>query len=175
MKIGSLSHPFTPWQLSKLQKEHERHYYTDASGYMVERVKMPPRKITVVSVPPHCARLRRTRRTTRSSAKSGDSNAAPEPEPERTLLSLKLYDQAALADLLAVSKKTLQNIYSVAPHTLPKAISIPGARGPRWTPAVVTEWLQNRPQHTPRPIPQPAKKRVGRPRIALAGKAGVQS
>ncbi len=170
MSLGT----FTPWQLHKLQNEHDRnYYYTD--GYMVERVKMPPQKFTVVPVPPHCARLRRTRRTTRSSAKSGDSNADPEPEPERALLSLNLYDQAALADFLAVSKKTLQNIYSVAPHTLPKAIAIPGARGPRWTPAAVAEWLQNRPQHTQKTIPVAPKRKVGRPRIALiAGKGGAK-
>lgn len=172
MSLGT----FTPWQLHKLQKEHDRNYYY-ADGYIVERVKIPPQKFAVVSVvPPHCcASRRRTRRTTRSSAKSGDSNADPEPEPERTLLSLNLYDQAALADLLAVSKKTLQNIYSVAPHSLPKAISIPGARGPRWAPQAVQEWLESRPQHTPKPaIPVVGKRKAGRPRIALRSVGGAK-
>ena len=117
-------------------------------------------------------RTRQRGAQTRSQAKSGDSNA-DDPEPERPRLNLNLYDQAALAAILCISKKTLQNQYSVAPHTLPPAISIPGARGPRWTPQSVQEWLSNRPRHTPKPIPQPAKKKVGRPRIALVKQGGA--
>ena len=110
---------------------------------------------------------------TRSSASSGDSNDA-DPEPPRgTLLSLNLYDQAALADLLTISKKTLQNLYSSAPHSLPVAISVPGARGPRWTPAAVAEWLSSRPRHTSTPAPVAPKRKVGRPRIAQAVKGGA--
>ena len=113
---------------------------------------------------------RRTRhqrgQATRSQAASGDSPPAdPEPERPRNLL-----DQQALADLLCISKKTLQNIYSSTPWLLPPSIQIPGARGPRWTPAAVAEWLEQRPQHTSAPIPAAPKRRAGRPRIALAGK-----
>ncbi|MHB9043088.1 hypothetical protein [Acidithiobacillus sp.] len=119
----------------------------------------------------------RTRRTTRSSAKSGDSNDDAEPEPERPLLSPNLYNEATLADLLAISKKSVQNIYSKSPWLLPSAISIPGARGPRWTQAAIEEWLNSRPRHAPKPTPVVAPKRkVGRPRIALAvaGKGGAK-
>ena len=115
--------------------------------------------------------------SSRSSVASGDGNSDDvDPEPERrSQPSLTLYDQASLADLLCINKKTLQNQYSVAPHTLPKAISIPGARGPRWTPKSVQEWLSERPQHTSKSAPVAPRKRVGRPRIALvAGKGGAQ-
>lgn len=115
---------------------------------------------------------RRTRQRgaqTRSSASSGDGNSDnSDGEPPRLL------DQAALASILSISKKTLQNQYSVAPHTLPPAIAIPGARGPRWTPQAVQEWLEQRPKHTPKPVPVAPKRKVGRPRLALAIK-GVQS
>lgn len=109
----------------------------------------------------------------RSSAKSGDGNSDSDPEPERHLPNY-LYDQATLAGLLAISKKTLQNLYSKTPWELPAAILIPGARGPRWTHQAVQTWLSDRPQHTQKTPPQPAKKKVGRPRIALAqGKGGA--
>ena len=115
----------------------------------------------------------RTRRTTRSSAKSGDSNDDAEPEPERPLLSPNLYNEASLADLLIISKKSVQNIYSKSPWLLPLAISIPGARGPRWTPESVQEWLSARPKHTSKLVPVAPKKKVGRPRIAHAVKGGA--
>lgn len=125
----------------------------------------------------YCVPARRTRTTPRrirqrgkeirSSVASGDSNSDPDRHRQ-------LYDQAALANLLCISKKTLQNQYSVAPHTLPPAISIPGARGPRWTLQAIQDWLDARPQHTPKPVPvAPPSRKVGRPRIAFAGKGGV--
>ena len=135
-------------------------------------------KINLEAVLVHAPKTASTRQSkrnggegTRSSAASGDSNSE-DPDPERPRLAHQLYDQASLADLLCISKKTLQNQYSVAPHTLPKAISIPGARGPRWTPKSVQEWLESRLQHTLKPAPQPTKRtkrKVGRPRIAQAG------
>ena len=141
---------------------------TDFSARRLQRLSTSIKKSSCRSAP------RRTSRAVRSSAKSGDSNAEPEPEPERPLLlGLNLYDQAALADLLCIARKTLQNIYSVAPHSLPKAIQVPGARGPRWTPQAVHDWLQNRQQHTPKPVPVAPRKKVGRPRIALTGKGGA--
>ena len=162
----------TPWQLHKLQKEHDRQYYTDDAGYLTERVKIPPRKFTVVSVQHCCASRRRTQKRRgaegKKQAAAGDGNS--EGEPPRPLPFL---DQAALADLLCISKKTLQNQYSVAPYTLPRAIQIPGARGPRWTPHSVQEWLAARPNHTPKPVPVAPKRKAGRPRIALAGKGGA--
>lgn len=115
---------------------------------------------------------RRTRHTTRSSAKSGDSNT-DDAEPDRPLLCGYLYTEQTLADLLCISKKTLQNLYSKTPWLLPVAIQIPGARGPRWTPQAVQEWLAERPQHTPKPAPVAPRRKAGRPRIALAGKGGA--
>lgn len=116
-------------------------------------------------------RARQRGSATRSSSASGDSNADSDGdgEPPRP----QLLDQATLADFLGISKKTLQNQYSVAPYTLPPAIQIPGARGPRWTHAAIQEWLAERPQHTPKSIPVAPKRKVGRPRSALAGKGGA--
>ncbi|OCB03422.1 hypothetical protein BBC27_08120 [Acidithiobacillus ferrivorans] len=141
---------------------------TDGSARRLQRITTSVKKSSSRAAP------RRTRQATRSSAKSGDSNtddAEPEPEPERT--PLQLYDQAALADLLCISKKSVQNICSKTPWLLPAAIQIPGARGPRWTPESVQEWLQNRPQHTSKPLPVAPKRKVGRPRIALAVQGGA--
>lgn len=110
---------------------------------------------------------------TRSNVKSGDGNDA-DGEPPRPGLA----DAAALANLLCVSKKTIQNIYSRTPHLLPKAISIPGARGPRWTSQAIEEWLATRPQHTSKSVPVAPKRSAGRPRIAIAlavaGKGGAR-
>jgi len=82
-----------------------------------------------------------------------------------------IYDQSALAGLLKVSKKTLQNIYSSAPNSLPQSIRIPGARGPRWTASAVQEWLDKRPAHVSMQpqVAQKQKKKAGRPRIAAGG------
>lgn len=108
----------------------------------------------------------------RSSAASGDSNADdPDPEPEQKKQHhLQLFDQKSLAALLGISKKTLQNWYSVSPYTLPEAIQIPHARGPRWTQKAVEKWLNNRPRHTQKtqPVAPVKSKKRGRPRIAQA-------
>ncbi|MHB1644467.1 MAG: hypothetical protein ACYCS8_17755 [Acidithiobacillus sp.] len=112
----------------------------------------------------HCARRTQKRRGAdgKRQATAGDSNDS-DPEPPRPG---GLADAAALANQFCVSKKTIQNIYSRTPHLLPKAISIPGARGPRWTQAAIDEWLQNRPKHTPKPVVAAPRRKVGRPRIA---------
>ena len=110
----------------------------------------------------------------RSSAASGDGNsdsAEPDPDPERS--PLQLFDASSLADLFCISKKTIQNQYSRTPWLLPPAICIPGARGPRWTASAVQAWLENRPQHSAKPAPQPAKNKVGRPRIAPVKQGGA--
>jgi len=126
----------------------------------------------------------------RSSAASGDGNSSddsdssddPDSDPARPLRPhhpLQLLDQQTFATLLCVSTKTLQNWYSASPHSLPPAIQIPGARGPRWTAQAVQNWLDSRPAHTAKPSPAVAKqkRRVGRPRIAatlaLVGKGGA--
>ncbi|OCX69562.1 hypothetical protein A6M27_07655 [Acidithiobacillus thiooxidans] len=105
----------------------------------------------------------------RSSAASGDGNSDSDdadPEPERNPQHpLYLFDQQSLADLLCISKKTLQNTYSNTPHDLPVAIQIPHARGPRWTIEAVQDWLANRPKHTQKIAPIPQKRKAGRPRI----------
>jgi predicted DNA-binding transcriptional regulator AlpA len=150
-------------------------------AYCYEQKMLARHRVTQLSVVQNTRTPRRTRQATRSSAKSGDSNtddAEPEPEPERPLLQSYLKNQRLLkeqdlADFLGISKKSVQNIYSATPWLLPPAIQIPGARGPRWTPQAVQDWLQNRPQHTPKPIPVAPKRKAGRPRIALAGKGGA--
>lgn len=111
---------------------------------------------------------------TRSSVSSGDGNSDnSDPEPARPLL--QLFDEPSLADLLCISKKSVQNLYSATPWLLPQAISIPGARGPRWTPAAIAAWLSERPAHSSTPAPAKTKGKVGRPRIAFAKQAGVRS
>lgn len=107
---------------------------------------------------------------TRSSAASGDGNSDDsDPELERkNQHSLYLFDQQSLADLLCISKKTLQNAYSNAPHELPVAIQIPHARGPRWTQKAVEKWLDERHRHTQKKTPVAPKRKLGRPRIAAA-------
>lgn len=137
------------------------------------------RIVTSIKKSTHKAAPRRTRQrgaSSRSTAKSGDSNSSSDdPEPERNQANqAQLYDQSALADLLKISKKTLQNLYSRTPHLLPPTIQIPGARGPRWTPQSVQEWLEQRPTHTTKTVPVAPARKVGRPRIAaVAGKGGV--
>ena len=126
-----------------------------------------------VSAVVHAARRTQARRRhgegSRSSAASGDGNSDPEPDPERSPRSpLQLFDASSLADLFCISKKTIQNQYSRTPWLLPPAISIHGARGPRWTASAVQAWLENRPQHNATPAPQANARKVGRPRIALA-------
>lgn len=97
---------------------------------------------------------------------SGDPDGGDGEPPRNSLYPLQLLDEQTLAGLLKVSKKSLQNQYSKAPWTLPSAIHIPGARGPRWTPNAVQKWLEDRPQHTTKTVPVAQKKRVGRPRLA---------
>ena len=161
----------------RLDKEFYRDFYYDEDLNLCERqrghgvdIAVAPRRVAPAP--------RRARRgsASRSSAKSGDSNDS-DPDPERRLPPFQLYqlyDQAALASILCISKKTLQNLHSSAPWLLPPAVRIPGARGPRWTMESVQTWLDSRPAHTPKPAPQPKpQKKVGRPRIALVGKGGT--
>ncbi len=102
---------------------------------------------------------------------------------------LRLLDYERLAEVLCVSVKTLQNRYSRSPFDLPKAIHVPGARGPRWTVQDVQDWMNGRPTHIHEvaamearraaPVKRkasgaagkiaaavPVKRGVGRPRIA---------
>lgn len=138
----------------------------DRRDAMKANPRATPARVTTV---PRAAPRRRHAAGVRSSAASGDSgDGNSEPEPDRPFLT-----QASLAALLCISKKTLQNLYSRTPHSLPVAIQIPGTRGPRWTPQAVQEWLDSRPQHTPKPIPVAPKKKAGRPRIAQAVKGGA--
>ncbi|MBW9248891.1 MAG: hypothetical protein GJU72_07445 [Acidithiobacillus ferriphilus] len=129
-------------------------------------------KAKVVRMAPRAPHARRGGEGSRSSAASGDGNSdSADPERRQPLQTL---DQAALATLLILSKKSVQNIYSKTPWLLPQAISVPGARGPRWTQEAVQEWLEQRPRHTAKPAPKAAnKKKVGRPRIALVKQGGA--
>lgn len=147
----------------------------DRRDAMKANLKATPVRITVA---PRAAPRRRHAAGVRSNAASGDSNSNSDdsdPDLERSLLTAQLLNQASFADLLCVSKKTLQNLYSKTPWLLPVAIFIPGARGPRWTHKAVQEWLEQRPQHTPKPKPVSPGRTVGRPRIAALRSAGSAS
>lgn len=164
------------WE-SKLNRELNKQFYTDENGYWVEREKHAQSQLSVVTTaaPRRTTQRKQRGASGRSSAASGDGNDSdPDSDPERRHQSLQLFDQASLADLLCISKKTLQNQYSVAPHTLPAAITIPGARGPRWTPQAIQQWLNERPAHASKTAPVSAKKnKVGRPRLALRSARGA--
>lgn len=54
----------------------------------------------------------------------GEGDGDSDPDPDRRAVPLVL-DQQGLANLLLLSKKTVQNIASVAPHKLPKATYLP--------------------------------------------------
>lgn len=156
-----------------LQKNFDKQCFTDSDGYLVKRTRNM-RKSNAAPTQPHrsAPRHRRQREGMRSSVASGDGNnnePEPEPDPER---HFRLLTQADLADLLSISTKTLQNVYSRTPHLLPLAVVVPGARGPRWTTDAVQAWLDSRPAHTSKPAPAPLQRKVGRPRIALAAVKG---
>lgn len=105
-----------------------------------------------------------------SGSGSGDDGDGGDGEPPRPHHPLVL-DYEDLSKLLKVAIGTLKNRYSRDPSSLPPAILIPGCRGPRWLLATVLRWLE---AHEAMPPANPApKRRVGRPRIALAGKGGV--
>ena len=186
MKFQAFGTKKTPAQLYQDRKDRESAIRSDKKHGIISNMQMwladldyeaahpKPQinKAKVVRMAPRAPR--RHGEGSRSSAASGDGNSDPDPDPERRQPSLCLYDQASLADLLQISKKSVQNIFSKTPWLLPLGIQIPGARGPRWTPQAVQLWLENRPAHTAKPIPQAAsKKKVGRPRIALVKQGGA--
>ena len=180
---SALRFPLTPSELYAQRKERESDDRFDKKHGVINNMrqhlaeldfaearkanhpKPTPARVTTVHRTP---RARRHGEGSRSSAASGDGNSDPEPDPERRAQPLSLHDQASLADLLKISKKSVQNILSKTPWLLPPAIQIPGARGPRWTPQAVQAWLADRPAHTVKPAPKAASRKVGRPRIALA-------
>ena len=168
------------YHINKREREFQRAYYWDDDMGFVERerkrVVQQQYKNRNTTAPRRTGHLQREEGS-RSSAKSGDGNKSdPEPEPERCNQQYQLYNQQTLADLLGISKKTLQNRYSLAPYTLPAAIAVPGARGPRWTYQSIHDWLTNQPRHTTQTAPVAPKRKAGRPRIVSAvAKAGVQS
>ena len=187
MKIQASGAPKTPSQLARGRKDRESATRADKKHGIINNMQMwladmdwkeahqKPliNKAKVVRMAPRTPRARRGGEGSRSSAASGDGNSSDDPDPERRLQPLQTLDQATLATLLILSKKSVQNIYSKTPHLLPPAIQIPGARGPRWTPQAVQLWLENRPAHTVKPAPKAASRKVGRPRIALAVQGGV--
>ncbi|MBE7567816.1 hypothetical protein [Acidithiobacillus sp. HP-11] len=164
---------------ARLQHEFDKDFYYD-DGYLVERTRVIPLKKVIRTTAPAPRKTGHKQRAegSRSSAASGDGNSEPEPEPERNPQQhpLQLLDQSSLADLLCISKKTLQNTYSNTPHELPESIQIPHARGPRWTIQAVQAWLNSRPKHTQKLAPVAPKRKAGRPRIAaaMAAKGGAK-
>lgn len=169
------------WAAKRDRQFHKDFQYDIALGWITRDRATVVRIANHRTAPATASRTGHRQRSegARSSAASGDGNGnsddSAEPDPERRTQPSQLYDQASLADFLGISKKTLQNLYSEAPHSLPQAIAIPGARGPRWTAAAVQTWLNDRPRHTSKPAPTAAKRKAGRPRIALAVAKGVQS
>ena len=162
-----------PFDQSERERRHLSmfYYFAQIDRRSLEKSKLHARPISAAPRVGH--KRRRAEEGTRSSASSGDSNGdSDDSNPERCL---QTYDQAQFASLLCISKKTIQNLYSKSPHLLPQAIRIPGARGPRWTQQAIHEWLNNRPEHSPKPVPGVRKRKVGRPRIAtaLGGKGGA--
>lgn len=158
-----------------LQKTFDKQYFTDSDGYLVERTRNMRNSTVVTHRSAPTPRGIRKQAGSRSSAASGDGNgngdSDPDPDPER---HFRLLNQDSLADILSVSKKTLQNLFSSKPHLLPKAIQIPCARGPRWTQTAVQAWLDSRPAYTTTPVQTPTRRKVGRPRIAPAVKWGAK-
>lgn len=180
----------TPRELSAQRKEREGYERMDKKHGVITNMRQhlaemdfaEARKASPKPTPARVTTIHRTQARrrhgegSRSSAASGDGNSDPEPDPARPLLTAQLFNQASLATLLCVSKKTIQNLYSRTPWLLPPAIQIPCARGPRWTPQAVQAWLENRPLHSAQPaLKTAANRKVGRPRIALSAVAGVQS
>ena len=157
-----------------LQKTFDKQYFTDSDGYLVERTRSMRSKSQNAAQTQHRGAPRTRRQAgSRSSAASGDGN--DDGEPPRSHQPLQLLNQNDLADILSISKKTLQNTFSRTPHLLPKAIQIPGARGPRWTAQAVQLWIDARPAYTTKPAPGPTQRKVGRPRTAFAaGKGGAK-
>jgi hypothetical protein len=175
VKHGVVNSYKRKYREDKLTREFYKDCYYDSDGYMHERERATVVRIATHRSTPTAPRTGHRARSegARSSAASGDGNSSDDSEPERRQPSLPLYDQASLAALLRISKKSVQNIYSSTPHLLPAAIQIPGARGPRWTAQAVQTWLSERPRHTSKPAPVAPKKKAGRPRIALAVKGGA--
>ena len=180
--------PLTPRELSAQRKERAARDRADKKHGIINNIHQwladmdwkdahPKPMIIrnkVVRMAPRTPRARRGGEGSRSSAASGDGNPdSDDPDPERRQASLSLLDQAALAALLILSKKSVQNIYSRTRWLLPTAIQIPGARGPRWTVQSVQAWLADRPLHSAKPAPTASKNKVGRPRIALVKQGGA--
>ncbi|MDA8246952.1 hypothetical protein [Acidithiobacillus sp.] len=189
MKIQAFGVSKTPAQLYQDRKDRESAIRSDKKYGIVKMIQwvkeqdwkdahpkpMIIRNKKVVRMAPRTPRARRNGEGSRSSAASGDGNSdSDDSDPERRAQPLSLHDQASLAGLLKISKKSVQNVFSKTPWLLPVAISIPGARGPRWTPQAVQAWLNDRPAHTVKPALQAAaRNKVGRPRIALAVQGGA--
>ena len=153
--------PSYPGDEAQLDREFYKDFYFDADGYQCDRI--PTRSAR----PMMAVRRPTTRRARRSSCATSGGKKSSDPDPDR---HIQLFDTSALADLLCISQKTLQNLYSKSPCGLPPAIHIPGARGPRWTLSAIRAWLDARPAHTSAPPtrPNPQKRPVGRPRIAFS-------
>ena len=189
MKIQAIGAPKTPAQLYRDRKDREsdirsnkKHGVINNTRQWLEELDLAEaRKANPKPTPARVVAIHRTPRArrqgegSRSSAASGDGNSSDDPDPERRAQPPLLHDQASLADLLKISKKSVQNIYSRTPWLLPAAIAIPGARGPRWTISAVQTWFADRPAHSAKPAaPQlTQKKKVGRPRIALVKQGGA--
>ena len=89
----------------------------------------------------------------------GDGGGEP-PEPPPFLFPTDILSGADLADRWGIALKTLQNRLSSDPTTLPPAIRLPGAAGPRWRLRDIIAFESAAP-----PYKEPAPRPRGRPRI----------
>lgn len=147
-------------------KVNSLHNFTFPSGIAqvgaIGRQITPPKK----SKPGTGNRQSRQARRPAKASSSGSPSAADDEPPRQLLDNNRLLTETALAAYLCISKKSLQNQYSKAPWTLPSAVQIPGAKGPRWTAQSVQKWLEICPKHSTKSAPTAGKRNVGRPRIA---------
>ena len=120
----------------------------------------------------HMAVPRRTRQrgeSHRASVASGDSPA--DPEPERAPIQLQLFSFTTAAQLLDCSPQTLRN--KVCRGLIPAPLQT--AVGPRFTQDQLRQITTppTKPIPIPIPIPPVPRRKVGRPRLASAGKGGA--
>lgn len=79
---------------------------------------------------------------------------------------MRTIDATQLAELLKISINTLRNRRCRTPAGLPPALCIPGQSKLLWLADDVEKWLRGLPVdvHTHQPIPEPGKRKRGRPR-----------
>ena len=156
--VGSPATPNLP-HLSGYQKILHHHRVQEIQSCAKKRTAQKAKAAAVDQKT--AASVRRPRSQHRGVAPAkGEGDGDSDPDPDRLAVPLVL-DQQGLANLLLLSKKTVQNIASVAPHKLPKATYLPCSKAPRYLRDDVLAWL-----YSYRQAVEPPPRKVGRPRIA---------